>query len=78
MVKSMAKEPRRFPTAQGISLLVKTQFLPSTSLTHLISSFSYVGAFENGEEHGQGTETNADGSRYFSPFKDSIPTIHLS
>jgi hypothetical protein len=64
------------PTAQGISLPIKTQFPPSISLTHLISSFSYTGAFKNGERHGQGTETNADGSRYFSPFKDSLPLIY--
>ena len=79
MAKSMAKESILMQTAhQSISLLVKTRFPPSASLTHLISSFSYEGAFENGEKHGQGTETFPDGSRYFSPSKDSIPTIHLS
>ena len=72
----MATEPRRMPTAQGISLPLKNHFLPSTSLTHLISSFSYAGAFENGLPHGQGIETYADGGKYFSRFEDSLPLIH--
>jgi hypothetical protein len=66
------------PTAIGISLPLKTHFLPSTSLANLISSFRYEGAFEKNERHGQGIETFPNGSRYFSPFKDSILSINLS
>jgi len=100
MARSMATEPRRMPTAQGVSLVLDS--LPLIySLTRLILLFlSYVGAFENGECHGQGIHTlacgrvftgvfthnklhgevmvtNTDGSRYFFPFKDHIPSINL-
>jgi len=74
----MAKESRRVPTAIGISLPLKTHFPPSTSLANLISSYRYEGAFEKNKRHGQGLETFSDGSRYFSPFKDSILSINLT
>ena len=48
------------------------------SYAHLISSFRYEGAYKNGEAHGQGIETRANGYRFFSPFKDSFPPFHLS
>jgi hypothetical protein len=35
-----------------------------------------VGAFEKGEKHGQGIQTYADGSRYFSSIEDSFPPIY--
>ena len=73
----MARSWSRIPTAQGISFPLKTTFPPSTSITHLISSFRYEGAFENDGAHGHGIETNADGYRFFSPFKDSF-TFHIS
>ena len=73
------------PTALGASLVFKTHFFSSiplfTSLVNLISSFRYEGAFDEDEKHGQGIETFSDGLlglRYFSPFKDSSPPIHLS
>jgi hypothetical protein len=77
-MRGMAKESRRMPTATGFSLPLKTPFPPSTSLANLISSFRYEGAFEKNERHGQGIETDADGYRYFSSFKDSFPPFHLS
>ena len=30
----------------------------------------YVGEFENGQKHGQGTETNADGDKYVGAFEN--------
>jgi hypothetical protein len=74
MACRMAKALVRTPTAQGISLALKTHFLPST-LTLFISSFSYEGAFENGEEHGYGTETYANVFllRYVGAFENGLP-----
>ena len=74
MACRMAMEPRRMPTAQGIYLALKTYFLPSTP-THLISSFSHAGAFENGLRHGHGIETDVDGSRYLSLLEESRTLI---
>ena len=54
-----------------------THFLPSTSLATLISSLRYEGAFEKNDRHGQGIETFANGYRFLSPFKNSIPSINL-
>ena len=48
----------------------------------LFSASRYEGAFKNGEKHGQGIETNADGSRCFLRLQDSLlliySLIHLS
>jgi len=77
MTERMAMESRRMPTATGFSLPLKTHLL-STSLASLIFSFRYEGAFEKDEKHGPGIETNADGYRFFSPFKDSFPPFHIS
>ena len=62
---SWFKESRRFLTALGISLPLKTPFPPSISLANLISSFRYDGAFEKNKKHGQGIETGANGYRFF-------------
>ena len=55
------------------------QFKKATQLIcfkHIIPAFRYVGAFENRIPHGQGTETYADGERYFPRLEDSLPLIH--
>ena len=67
MARSMAKESKRTPTAQGVSLVFKTHYF--SSIRNLISSFRYEGAFKEDEKHDQGIETFSDGSRYFSPLK---------
>ena len=38
----------------------------------LFSVSRYEGAYKNGEKHGQGIVTNADGSRCFSRLQDSL------
>jgi hypothetical protein len=68
---SWFKESRRFLTAIGFSLPLKTPFPPSISLANNL----YEGAFENDRAHGQGIETLANGYRFFSPFKDSLANL---
>ena len=84
---SWFKESRRYLTALGISLPLKTPFPPSISLANLISSFrhtssyastpsryltNYFFSYAEALENGEGIETY--GSRCF---EDSFPPIYF-
>ena len=64
MTRDMARVPIRGPTAISISLSLNGATLSNILLAHnFFFHCSYVGSVVDGELHGQGTYTWADGER---------------